>query len=178
MKKGINLAFGTKKVDKVFQKAFAVSVVFFVAVVVVSIGLIGYRLILKSTFDNLEAQEQQLNQQVLALVEKRDKYLETKSRLKDIQNIINRRSPTTVRIDTVTGFIPTTAIIDALSGDEDAITISIASDDLASLNDLIEQKLIEVSEDRQKGIKKVDMSSFGLNPRSLLYEASFTVSFN
>lgn len=177
MKKGINLAFGTKKVDKVFRKAFVVSVIFFVVVVVVSISLIVYRLILKSTFDNLEVQEQQLNQQLLALVEKRDKFLEIKTRLKDIQNIINRRSPTTVRIDTVTGFIPTTATIDTLSGDEETISVSIESDDLASLNDLVQQKLIEVSEDRQKGIKKIDMSSFGLNPKSLLYEASFIISF-
>jgi hypothetical protein len=178
MKKGINLTVGGRKVDKVFRKAFVVSVALFFAVVVVSLGLIIYRLILKNSFDSLQTKEQQFNQQLLGYVEKRDKFVETKSRLSEIKKIISQRSPTTIRIDTLTDVVPTDSSVTALGGDEEQMQISLESENLASLNQIIEEKLIEVSQDKQKGIKKVDMKSFGLNPRSLMYTVTFNVIFN
>lgn len=178
MKKGINLALAQRRVDNVFRKAFLVSVALFFAVVVISLGLIIYRLILKSTFDSLDAKEQQLNQQLLAVVEKRDKFIETKSRLIDVKKILSGRSQTIEKIDTITNFLPTDASVNSLSGDQDEMQVSLESENLASLNELVEQKLIEVAADRQKGIRKVDMKTFGLNARSLKYQASFTITFN
>lgn len=177
MKKSINLAFGKKKVDKVFKKAFVVSVAVFVAVVTISLGLIIYRLILNTNFQNLEGREQQLNQQLLTYIEKRDKFLETKSRLSEARNILDKRAPTTVRLNTMTEFVPTTSTITSLDGNVDQMSLELTSEDLKSLNELIEQTLIEVSEDKQKGIQRVEMEAFGLNPSSSSYNASFTVTF-
>ena len=72
MKKGINLSLGRKRSDGVLRKFFAVSVGVFLITVVISIGLIAYRLILKVSFDALDQQEQQVNSQLLALTEKND----------------------------------------------------------------------------------------------------------
>jgi hypothetical protein len=55
--------------------------------------------------------------------------------------------------------------------------MTVESDNLASLNDLMEQKILELSKDKKKGIKKIDIESFGLNPKTLTYQAVFKVDF-
>lgn len=178
MKKGINLAASRKRVDSIFRKVFVASVAFFIVVVVISLGLIIYRLVLKSWYDALDQKEQQLNQQLLTLVDKKDKFTETKSRISDIKRIIINRAPVTARIETLTSAVPTDASINALSGDDEKMSLSLESENLISLNDLVEQKLIEIADDKKRGIKKVDMKSFGLNPKTLKYSVSFEVTFN
>ncbi len=178
MKKGINLAASRKRVDSIFKKAFVTSVVFFILVVVISLGLIIYRLVLSGWYDALDQKEQQLNQQLLVLVDKKDKFIETKSRIGDAKKIISNRSPVTARIETLTSALPTDSSIKALSGDDEKISVSIESENLLSLNDLVEQKLVEIADDKKRGIKKVDMKSFVLNPKTLQYSVFFEVTFN
>ena len=178
MKKGINLALGRKRVDNALKKVFYVTVTIFALTVVVSIILIAYRLLLKSSFDTLDQKEQQLNSQLLSMQDKRDKLIETKSRLADIKQIISKRSPITARIDTVTQVMPVDAQINGLSGDKDAFQITLESENLSSLNDLLEQKMAQLGLDKKKGIKKIEMSNFGLNPKTLLYTITFNVTFN
>lgn len=178
MRKGINLASRRKRVESLYRKAFLVTAALFVIVVVVSLGLIIYKLILKNSYDALDKKEQDLNQQLLALVSKKDKFIETKSRIADVKKIIATRAPVTARIDTISSVIPVDSDVNTFSGDDTQMQVSLESESLASLNDLVEQKLIEIANDKKKEIKKVEMKSFGLNAKTLKYSVSFGVTFN
>ncbi len=178
MKRGINLALGKKSVDNALRKMFVVTGAIFFVTVIISLGLIGYRLVLKSSFDALEQKEQQLNSQLLAQQEKKDKLIEIKSRILDVKKIISSRAPTTARIDTLSEFVSADSIVDALSGTDTDIEMTLESDSLTSLNDLIEQRISEVAKDKKKGIKKIEMHNFGLNPKTLKYIISLGVKFS
>lgn len=177
MRKNINLSLGRKRVDTVLRKIFIGTIVAFSIVVVMSLSLIGYRLILKGSFESLEAKEQQLNSQLLTLVEKRDKMLETRSRLGEVKKILSTRAPTTRRLETVSSIVPVDSQVKGVSGNENLIEISLESGSLVTLNELVEQKIEELAQDRGQGIKRVEMYSFGLNPRTRQYSVSLSIEF-
>jgi hypothetical protein len=177
MKSGINLTTGRKQVNAIYKKAFYISVGIFAFTVVISIALIGYRLILNNSFNSLSNQEQTLNSQILSLQEKMTKYVQTQQRLKDARTIIAKRSATNQKIDEVTKIVSGSAQLTDISGSDDSVEMTVQSDNLASLNDLMEQKILELSKDKKKGIKKIDIESFGLNPKTLIYQAVFEVDF-
>lgn len=177
MKQGINLTLGRKRVDYALRKISIVAIGFFFVTVVASLSLIAYRLVLRGTFNSLEAEERLLNSQLLANQEKRDKYIETKTRLVDVKNILAKRSPITVRLDTLEQVVPPASEVTSITGSNEELQITIESEDLLSLNELVEQKIQQVSEERQKGIKKVDMKSFGLDPKTLRYYMTLGISF-
>lgn len=177
MRKSINLSLGQKRVDTVLRKIYIGTIISFCVVVAVSLGLIGYRLVLKGSYEALDSREQQLNSQLLTMVEKRDKMLEIKSRLNEVKKIVSTRSPTTKRLETVSSIVPSDSEVKGVSGNEDTIDISLESESIASLNDLIELKIEELTSDRGKGVKKVQMHSFGLNPRTHKYTVSLGIEF-
>jgi Tfp pilus assembly protein PilN len=178
MKKGINLTLGRKRVDSALRKMFYTTIVIFFLTVIVSIGLIIYRLILRSSFDALDTKEQKLNEQLLSMQDKRDKFIETKSRLTDIKQILTKRSPITIRVDTVSQVVPADSQVNGLSGDKDELHITLESENLSSLNDLFEQKMEALAMDKKKGIKKIELQAFSLNPKTLMYSTTFGVTFN
>ncbi len=178
MKKGINLSLGHKRVDTILRKIFIVSVGAFCVVVVISLILITYRLILKATFDSLDQKEQQLNSQLLALTDKKDKLLETKNRIAEVKKVLANRAPVTARIETIAEVVPLDAEVNGISGDDEEIDVSLESENLASLNELIEQKIEQIALDAKKGIKKVEMKSFGLNPKTSMYGVTIGLTFD
>lgn len=177
MKQNINLSLGRKRVNKALRKIFIISLSFFCITVFISILLIAYRLILKNSYDALDQREQQLNSKLLALQEKEDKFIETRSRLADIKKVISTRSPVTTRINTISEFIPTDSEVTGIGGNDASLQLGLESSDLASLNELIEQKIEAIASDKKQGVQKVEMSSFSLNPKTLKYIISFTVYF-
>ncbi len=177
MKKGINLSLGRKRVDGALHKFFVASVSIFLITVVVSIGLIIYRLVLKTSFDSLDQKEQEINSQLLTMTEKNDKLIETKSRIADIRKILINRSPITTRMNIISEVIPQGAQVNGITGDEISMKLNLESENLNTLNDLIEQKIAEVASDKKRRIKRAEMSSFGLNPKTLKYSIDLGITF-
>lgn len=177
MKQGINLTLGKKSVDNALRKVFFASVTLFCLTILISFSLIVYRLILKNSFDDLDQKEQKLNQQILGMEEKRDKLVETKGRLDDIRKIIARRLPMNARITSLSQVIPEDVTVNNISGTDVNIQISLESDNLSTLNDLVEQKIVALAQDKKKKIKKIQMQSFGLNPKTLKYSITFAIVF-
>lgn len=177
MKQGINLTLGKKSVDNALRKVFFASVALFCLTILISFSLIVYRLILKNSFDDLDRKEQKLNQQILGMEEKRDKLVETKGRLDDIRKIIARRLPMSARITSLSQVIPEDVTVNNISGTDVNIQISLESDNLSTLNDLVEQKIVALAQDKKKKIKKIQMQSFGLNPKTLKYSITFAIVF-
>ena len=177
MKKSINLSSGRKKVDTALRKIFIITVVAFIAMVIISLILLAYRLFLKSNYDNLESKEQELNEKLLRLEEKKSKITETKLRIVDVRKVLSKRAPTTIRINTISSFILEDIEINRLSGKDNEMSFDIQSDSIATLNLLLEQKIEEIAADKKTGIKKIIMKRFGLSPKTLTYSVSFTVQF-
>lgn len=178
MKQSINLALGRKSVDNALKKVFIASVAAFCLTVLISFSLIAYRLILKNSYDDLESKEQKLNQQILSMEDKRDKLVETKSRLDDVRRIISRRLPMNARISSLAQVIPDDVSVTTISGTDVNIQISLESDNLATLNDLVEQKIVTLAQDKKRKVKKIQMQSFGLNPKTLKYGITFVITFS
>lgn len=178
MKQNINLSLGRKKVDHALQKIFILSAAFFIVSVLISIGLIMYGLVLKTSYAALEQKEANVDTQLLSLQEKKIKLTEVKSRLADIKKIIAKRSPTTSRIGLVSGVLPPEATINSLSGSSHTVDINLESDSLASLNELIESKITEFARSKKGGIKKVEMNGFALNARTLNYSVTLSIEYN
>lgn len=178
MKKGINLALGKKSVDNALRKVFIASVAVFCFTVLISFSLIVYRLVLKNSFDALDQKEQKLNAQIISMQEKRDKIIETKSRLDDIRKILSKRLPMNARINSLTEVIPDDVSVNSISGTDIDMQLSLESDNLSTLNDLVEQKINALARDQKKRIKKIQMQSFGLNPKTHKYSITFGITFS
>jgi hypothetical protein len=177
MKQGINLSLGRKRVDNALKKIFYVTAGTFILTVVISLSLIIYRLVLKGMYDSLDQKEQKLNTQLLAMQDKKDKLIETKSRIADIQKVLSKRSPIVNRLETVSGVISSDSTVDAINGTDTDMQLTLESENLATLNDLIEAKIADLASDKKRGIKKIEMRSFGLNPKTLKYSLTFGVTF-
>lgn len=177
MRRSINLLSGKKQVDSIFKKILYGSVALFSVVVLVSLGLIAYRLVLRSTYTDLENREIAVDTQFASLKAKKDKLVETKTRLTDIKKIIAARAPVTTRINALSEVVPPASTITALSGDNEEMQIIIETDDLASLNELIELKAEELAKDKKRGIKRIELRTFEINPHNLRYTISFGIEF-
>ena len=177
MKKGINLTLGKKSVDNALRKVFFASVALFCFTILISFSLIVYRLFLKNSFDELDKKEQKFNQQILGMEDKRDKLIDMKGRLDDIRKIISRRLPMNSRINSLSEVIPEDVTVNNISGTDVTIQISLESENLSTLNDLVEQKIVALAQDKKKKIKKIQMQTFGLNPKTLKYSITFSIIF-
>lgn len=177
MKKGINLTLGKKSDDNALRKVFFASVALFCFTILISFSLIVYRLFLKNSFDELDKKEQKFNQQILGMEDKRDKLIDMKGRLDDIRKIISRRLPMNSRITSLSEVIPEDVTVNNISGTDVTIQISLESENLSTLNDLVEQKIVALAQDKKKKIKKIQMQTFGLNPKTLKYSITFSIIF-
>lgn len=177
MKQGINLSLGRKRVDNALKKFFYITAGVFCFTVVISLGLIIYRLVLRGVYDSLDQKEQKLNSQLLAMQDKKYKLIEIKSRIIDVQKVLSKRSPVVSRLDSISGVIPQDSEVDSINGTDTEMQVTLESESLSSLNDLIESKIAQLASDKKRGIKKIDMRSFGLNPKTLRYSLTFGITF-
>jgi len=177
MKRSINLSLGKKRVDYALRKALYASAGIFCVVVVVSFGLIAYRLLLTNSYNALQEQEVKLDEQLIPLQEKKVKLSETKSRLAQIKNIIAKRSPVTERLNIVAQLVPLDSEINTLQGSRESMQVALTSKSLLELNQLMESKILELSNESSNRIAKVEMRSFGLNPATLDYSMDLVISF-
>ena len=177
MRKGINLTSEQKKANGLLKRIFYASSAFFVITVIVAIVLIAYRLFLSVALSEVTKKEEATSAQIMQFQTKRDKFLETRSRLKDIRKILSKRSTITLKIADLTQIVPEDASLVSINGSNDEISLSVSSSSLTTLNDLIEQKVIQAASDKKRGIKKIEMKSFRLNPKTLLYQVDFDVTF-
>lgn len=177
MRKGINLTSEQRKANGVLRSIFYVSSAFFAVTVIIAIVLIAYRLFISISLSDVTKKEEGINAQLLQLQTKKDKFLETHLRLKNIRSILSKRSIITLKVTELTQIVPEGASILSINGSDEEISLSVQSDSLETLNNLIEQKVNQIASDKKKGIKKIEMKSFRLNPKTLLYQVDFGVTF-
>lgn len=178
MKKSINLVIqGKKSSSKIYRKLYLLSFGLFILVIAVGFGLLMLRLAQRGIYDSLDKQDQELVSSLLSFQVKKDKLLEIKSRLSSIDMVIQKRAPTTARLITMTNLVPLKSTVISLAGTKEVMTVSLQSESLSDLDELLEKKIAELTKDKTKIIKTVEMKSFSLDPGSLTYSITLEISF-
>jgi len=177
MKTSINLVSKKRRPSEFHRRFFIAATTFFSIVFVVSAGLIGYRLFLQAQLNSLKDDEAELITQVNENPEKKVKFLTVRERLSEIQNIITQCKNLNSRIEGVSQTLPLDIGISLIEGDSEQVKLRVSASDLVSLNDLIEQRIEQYATERNKEIKRIELTSFSLNSATLLYEANFTIEF-
>lgn len=177
MKSSINLSLAKRQNDIFYKRILYIVAGIFLLTVIVSIGLLIFRIFLNSSFQKLSAQEQDLNQQLKNLLPKKEKFRETEKRLGDIRKVISTRSQITNQVNTLSSIISDDLSLSGINGTENVIQMSVVSDNLSNLNDLVQNKAISLAQDKKKGVQKIEMDSFTLNPKTHQYTVVFGVTF-
>lgn len=177
MKSSINLVSKRRKPNAFHKRFLIICVTFFSIVFLTSVGLIAYRLLLQSQLSELEAEEATLISVVNENPEKKVKFLTVRERLSEIQNILSERKNLNIRIAGVEEVLPIDVGVKLIESDEETVKFRVAAPNLVSLNNLIEQRIEEYANEQGKAIKRIEMTSFNLDPSSLQYEANFTIEF-
>lgn len=177
MKNSINLVSKKRKPSKFHKRFLITSIAFFSIIFVVSVGFIGYRFFLQSEAGDLKTEESRLIAIVNQDLDKKSKFLTVRERLSEIQKIINQRKNLNSKIESASNVIPSDVEVTLVDGTEEKIKLRVTAKNLVSLDSLIEKRIAEYANDKKKGIKRVEMTSFGLNPESLQYFANFVIEF-
>lgn len=177
MKTSINLVSKKRRPSEFHRRFFISAIIFFSIVFVISVGLIGYRLFLQAQLNAFKDDEAELITQVNLNPEKKIKFLTVRERLSEIQNIIKERKNLNSRIESVSQTLPLDVGISLIEGDSEQVKLRVTASNLVSLNDLIEQRVEQYASERNKEIKRIELTSFNLNPSTLLYEANLTIEF-
>lgn len=177
MKTSINLVSKKRRPSEFHRRFFLASIIFFSVVFISSAGLVGYRLVLQIQMEELTAEEAQLTSDVNSDPEKKVKFLTVRERLSEIQDIMNKRQNLNTRVESVAQTLPADVGVRLIESDENIVKVRVSASDLVSLDNLIDQRIEEYASERNRGVKRVELTGFSLNPENLLYEASFTIEF-
>lgn len=177
MKKEINLSIGQRKDNTLSRRIVLGSSIVFSVVVFITLGILSYRLFLTNQLSNLASEEESLQGQLNAIKEQRDKFVIVKERLGEAKRILARRLDITGKYDDVAGIVPAQASLETFNGDEEEVELRVESENLESLSQLINEKITTLAEDKKKGVQKIEMKSFLLNPVTKNYSVVFGVTY-
>ncbi len=177
MKTSINLVSKRRTPNAFHKRFFTGAVVIFSLAFLISAGLIVYRLYLAGELSNFKEEEARLTSVINSNPEKKIKYLSVRERLAEIQKVISKRKNINSRLVSVSQTLPLDVGISLIEGDEEKVVLQVVASDLSSLNTLIETKIEEYATESQKTVKRVEMSSFGLDTETNQYKANFTIEF-
>lgn len=177
MKTSINLVSKKRRPSEFHRRFFLASIIFFSVVFILSAGLVGYRLVLQIQMEELTAEEAQLTSDVNSDPEKKVKFLTVRERLSEIQDIMKKRQNLNTRVESVAQTLPADVGVRLIESDKNIVKVRVSASDLVSLDNLIDQRIEEYASERNRGVKRVELTGFNLNPKTLLYEASFTIEF-
>lgn len=177
MKNSINLVSKKRRPSALHKRFYLISLIFFSIVFLSSAGLISYNYLLSGQLEGLKGEEADLVSSINSNPEKKIKFLTLKERLSEIQKVINKRKNINSRIVSVTDVLPQNVGISEVEGTDESISISVTAQDLASLDNLMQQRIEQYVEERGRGVKRIEMRSFSLDPESLQYEATFKLEF-
>lgn len=177
MKTSINLVSKKRRPSEFHRRFFLASIIFFSVVFILSAGLVGYRLVLQIQMEELTAEEAQLTSDVNSDPEKKVKFLTVRERLSEIQDIMKKRQNLNTRVESVAQTLPADVGVRLIESDKNIVKVRVSASDLVSLDNLIDQRIEEYASERNRGVKRVELTGFNLNPETLLYEASFTIEF-
>jgi len=176
MKAKINLA--TKRIVQVkkLRKFFLSSIIFF------SIST-GITLILLLINFSINLQISKLNEQQAAMGIEAGRYksvkemvLGTQERLGQIRSVLSERHDAGSKINAVVGIIPSSIQIKSMEYDENEIRLTLSSDSLVALQNLIEEKLPQLQNEGSRDIGSITVGDFRVDVENLAYTTSLSIA--
>lgn len=177
MKREINLSLGRIKNNTLAKRILLGSSILFSIAILISIGILSYRLYLSNNLSGLTNDEENFTSQINSMREQRDKLTIIEGRLEEAQRIISRRLNITAKFDEVADIIPPQASLETFTGIEEEVEVKVESESLGALGQLINDKITTLANDKKRGIKKIEMKNFLLNPTTKVYSVTFGVTY-
>ena len=176
MKPTINLA--TRRIiqKKTLRKFFLSSILFFGIAVIITLGLLTTNFFLNLQISNFTDQKSTFQAEIARSQSVKDKLLMVQERLGQIRSLLATRNMASERINLILSVIPDPITILSVQYTSEDITVSLASNSLLDLQNLIEQELPKISQSGNKDLGKITVSSFRLDPENLRYLSSFSIT--
>ena len=177
MKRGINLRLPKKKASEASRRFVLFSVVAFAMTMIVGISIVGYTLFLNNKLKNLTAQREELRTQILSQGPKLYKLNDTHKRLDNIKSIVAGRLKVIDKIDDVANILPDGSKVMTIETKNLDVNYEINSPELGAINDMLENKVVALTLEKDKKVRSVELNSLVLNPVDKIYEVNFNVNF-
>lgn len=179
MKNSINLASEQKEVTShVVRRLFLYSIFVFAGAFILTATLLSYNFFLKSQLSSLQSDTDKIKLQITTLSSTEAKVVALKERLSSAEKLINTRTDLGAKTASILNIIPQNLSIESVNAGEKSVTIRVTSDNLFSLNSLIEEGIITLIKNKSYGITKADLSAFKVDTKNGNYSLSFQLFFN
>lgn len=179
MKNSINLASEQKEVTShVVRKLFLYSIFVFAGAFILTATLLSYNFFLKSQLSSLQSDTDKIKLQITTLSSTEAKVVALKERLNSAEKLINTRTDLGAKTASILNIIPQNLSIESVNAGEKSVTIRVTSNNLFSLNSLIEEGIITLIKNKSYGITKADLSTFKVDTKNGNYSLSFQLFFN
>lgn len=148
------------------NKFLFTSIGIFSIVLFIALSILGYTFFLHSTLASLQKEEDDLKAQLAQNNDKKANILVLKERLSNIQKVMSSRTDINKKVSAILGIFPQDVSISNVQASSDKITFTLVSDNLEAIDQLIENKIKAFTINKTLPVKKIDLVSFNLNPKS------------
>ncbi len=176
MKAKINLA--TKRIVQVkkLRKFFLSSIIFFS----ISTGITLILLLINFSI-NLQTSklaETKASMEIEAGTYKpvKEMVLGTQERLGQIRSVLSERQDAGSKINALVGIVPSSIQIKSMEYDETGIRLTLSSDSLVALQNLIEDKLPQMQSEGKGDIGSISVGDFRVDVENLAYTTSLSIA--
>ncbi len=102
--------------------------------------------------------------------------LGTQERLGQIRSVLSERHDAGSKINAVVGIIPSSIQIKSMEYDENEIRLTLSSDSLVALQNLIEEKLPQLQNEGSRDIGSITVGDFRVDVENLAYTTSLSIA--
>lgn len=177
MKTEINLAAQRQVQKRRLRKFFLVSIGAFIVVFGATVLILLYNLTLKIQISSLEDEERQLSSQIEAQGQKKNDILILRERIAGIQTALSMRKSIDSQVIPVVGIAPVSSTVGGITYEENEVKMTVKSDNLNDLSDLIDNKIAEIATEQKNEIQNVEISSFGISEADQIYSVNLSFTF-
>lgn len=160
-----------------YSPFFLVSIIVFILIFLGAFSILVYVFTLKNNLSNAQFQENQLNDHLQEIAPELVNALFLKDRLSNINKITTFRTRLDVQISSLLAVLPQDVIVSAIIGDSKSLKLSVISDNLNSLNTLIEERIKKFASNNNLKIKRIDSNGLTLDQARSLYVLTFLIQF-
>lgn len=179
MRSNINLIERREVADTKVKKILLTSVAFFAVVFLFAGSIIFYTFYLKNSLANLKTKELTIAEDIRhegGKNNKKVKFLVIRERLSTIEKIKKMRKNINAKLEEIFDILASDIRVESIDATNEKIAIKVSSQNLSEIHSLLEEKLKQYP-GKQVEIKRIDLSSFELDPHSHIYSLAIDFDF-
>lgn len=159
------------------EKFLYVSIIFFAIAFFSSISFIAYYYYLSNKLSNIELAQTNTLKQINSLSEKRADLLLIRDRIAAIDKAVSARLNPNPKIEALTRALPNKLELNGFEVGNEKVVARLLSDNLSAFDDFLESKLPAFPQSLAAGVKKIDVTSFGIDNKKSLYYLGLEFNF-